>query len=460
MAQKPVGKITSIKGQVVEVEFTSDKPAIYDVLTVKDMEGSKLEVYGSSGAESMYCLALTSTEKFFRGALIYNTNNPIMFPVGEQMLGRAVDVFGQPIDGGGELQTKESFPMHRTTGLPSEIPTNETILETGIKIIDMFSPFLKGGKMGLFGGAGVGKTMLLTEILHNVVGKGENTVSVFAGVGERTREGLELWQALQNSGVMQSSSLVFGQMGENPAVRFLSAFGGVSLAEYYRDVTQKNVLFFIDNVFRFAQAGNELSTLTSTFPSEDGYQATLESEMADFHERLVSTKTAEISSIEAIYVPADDLLDQAVQAIFPYLDSIVVLSRKVYQEGLLPAIDILGSSSTALTPGVVGEQHYRVAVEAKSVIEKSQSLERIVSLMGETELSKEDQQIFRRGRKLKNFMTQSFFVAEAQKGKKGDYVPVGTTVADVEEILQGKYDQIDEEKFLFIGSVKEISGGK
>ncbi len=303
--------------------------------------------------------------------------------------------------------------------------------------------------------------MLLTEVLHNIVGKpGRETVSVFAGVGERTREGLELYQALEESGVLPKSTLIFGQMGENPAIRFLSAFSAVTLTEYFRDVAKHDVLFFIDNVFRLAQAGNELSTLTATLPSQDGYQATLESEMADFHERLVSSKESSVSCIEAIYVPADDLLDHAVQAIFPFLDSIVVLSRKIYQEGLLPAVDILASSSAALNPKIVGEKHFSIALRAKSVIEQSQNLERIVSLMGESELSREDQLTFRRGRKIRNFMTQRFFVAETQRGEKGSYVPIETTVKDIEQILEGNVDHIDEKRFLFIGSLEEVTGGR
>jgi F-type H+/Na+-transporting ATPase subunit beta len=336
----------------------------------------------------------------------------------------------------------------------------QEVFETGIKVIDLFSPMVKGGKMGLFGGAGVGKTMLLTELLHNVVSESEGkVVSVFAGVGERSREGLELFHALRDSQVLPSASLIFGQMGENPVMRFLAAFGGVTLAEYYRDVMYRDVLFFIDNIFRFAQAGNELSTLTSTLPSEDGYQPTLESEMADFHERLVPTKAAGVSTVEAIYVPADDLMDHAVQAIFPYLDSIVVLSRDVYQQGLLPAVDILKSSSSWLNPRIVGDRHYQIALEAKSMIERAQQLERRVQLMGESELSTDDQQDLKRGRRLRNYMTQNFFVAAAQKGSQGARVPLKTTLDDVEGILQGKTDGIDESALLMIGSLAELSHG-
>lgn len=330
-------------------------------------------------------------------------------------------------------------------------------METGIKVIDLFAPFYKGGKMGLFGGAGVGKTLLLTEILHNIVGLKEDTaVSVFTGVGERSREGLELFEALKSTGSIKNSTLVFGPMGENPAVRFMSAFSGATLAEYYRDYMKKNVLFFIDNVFRLAQAGNEISTLTNTIPSEDGYQATLESEMAMFHERLSSTVNGVLSSVEAIYVPADDLLDHGVQSIFPYLDSTIVLSRSVFQEGILPAIDVIGSTSSALDPAVVGQKHYDVALEAKVLLKKAQALERIVSLVGESELSGDDQVVYKRAKRIKNFMTQRFFVAEAQKGEKGKFVPVTQTVNDVGDIIAGKYDAIPDERFMFVGSATEI----
>lgn len=316
---------------------------------------------------------------------------------------------------------------------------------------------VKGGKIGLFGGAGVGKTVLLTEIIHNVVvlhkGKG---VSVFAGVGERIREGHELFETLSAKDVLSSISLVLGTMGENPAVRFLTGFTAVALAEYFRDSLKKDVLFFIDNVFRFAQAGNELSVLMNTIPSEDGYQATLTSEMASFHERLVSSRNNSVTSIEAIYVPNDDILDQGVQAIFPYLDSSAVLSRSIYQEGLLPAIDLLSSTSSSLNPGVVGELHYEVALKALSLLKQATALNRIVSLVGESELSPSDQLIYQRAKKLRNFMTQNFFVTENQTGKKGVYVPRLTAVEDVNDLIDGKYDAITDDKFSYIGSLKDL----
>lgn len=309
--------------------------------------------------------------------------------------------------------------------------------------------------MGLFGGAGVGKTMLLNELLHNMVGGAKNTVSVFSGVGERAREGLELYDSLKGGGVLGASTMVFGQMGENPSVRFLTAHTAAVQAEYFRDKLKKDVLFFVDNIFRFAQAGNEISTLTDQLPSEDGYQSTLESEMARFHERIVSTNNGSVTAIEAVYVPADDILEHGVQAVFPYLDSTLVLSREVYQKGLLPAVDILESNSSALSPDIVGEKHYEVAMKAKSMIKRANSLERIVSLVGKEELLHDDKMIYERANKLKNYMTQRFFVASTQKGVAGSFVPLKTTIDDVEAIIEGEHDGVDENKLLFIGSLKE-----
>jgi F-type H+-transporting ATPase subunit beta len=309
----------------------------------------------------------------------------------------------------------------------------------------------------LFGPRRVGKTILLTEILHNIVGKStEKSMSVFAGIGERSREGLELYLSLIKSNVMQNSTLIFGPMGENPAIRFLAAYSAATVAEYFRDVQKTNVLFFIDNAYRFAQAGNELSTLTNNLPSEDGYQATLESEMAQLHERLLSTNDAGITTIEAIYVPADDILDHGVQSIFPYLDGNVVLSRQLYQQGLLPAVDILSSSSTTLHPTIVGEKHFECALSAKAVLKQAESLERIVALVGESELSQEDQLIYKRAKKIRNFMTQRFSVAESQSSKSGVFIPMAEAINDLQGIIDGRYDHIPEDKFLFIGLTRDI----
>lgn len=455
--KKYLGKILSIKGQVVEVEFSKRKPAIHDVLVMLDKPEATLEVYSSSSPNSFYCLALSSTNEMYRGAIVINTQTQILFPVGEGILGRVLDIFGNPLDNKGNIESTDKIPIHGVLNKKVDLNIKQEIMETGIKVLDLFSPVLKGGKVGLFGGAGVGKTILLTEILHNIVEKSKETsVSVFAGVGERSREGLELYQSLVDLDVVGNSSLIFGPMGENSTVRFLSAFSAATLAEYFRDVGNKDVLFFIDNVYRFAQAGNEISTLTSSLPSEDGYQSTLESEMARFHERLISTDSGSISTIEAIYVPADDLLDHGVQSIFPYLDSVVVLSRRLYQEGILPSIDILSSTSASLHPNIIGDLHYETVVNSKSILKKAESLERIVSLVGEAELSGEDQIAHKRAIKIKNYMTQSFFVTEGQKGQKGSYVPLKTAIEDLKGIIEGKYDSIAEEKFRYIGSVSEI----
>lgn len=388
---------------------------------------------------------------------VVNTKKPITVPVGTGVLGRVMDLFGEPLDGLGEIKRTEEWPIYRNSPTLYNLSYKEEILETGIKAVDLFSPIVKGGKIGIFGGAGVGKTILLTEIAHNVIGKhSENSVSVFAGVGERVREGQELYEALKEKGVLPYVSLILGTMGENPSRRFLSSFTAVTLAEYFRDILKKNVLFFIDNVFRFAQAGNELSVLMNSIPSEDGYQPTLASEMAAFHERLIANKDGNISTIEAIYVPNDDMLDQGVQAVFPYLDSTMVLSRSKYQEGHLPAVEIPSSTSSSLNPEIVGGLHYEVVLSAQSLLKQAASLERIVSLVGESELSTEDRIVYERAKKLRNFMTQSFFVAEAQTGNKGVFVPRKIAVEDVNSILKGKCDNITDDKFMFIGSIKEI----
>lgn len=459
---KNYGKIIRVQGQIVEIEFAEHMPSLHDLLILESDPNTKIEVIRSSSPNKFYCLCLTSTAKLYRGARVMNTNKPILVPVGQGVLGRVMDIFGQELDGLGKINYAEKKPVYGNPPVYSELSTHQEILETGIKAIDFFAPLVKGGKIGFFGGAGVGKTLLLTEVIHNVIilhkGTGEN-VSVFAGVGERTREGQELYSTLSSQGVLPSVSLVFGSMGANPAVRFLTGFTATTVAEYFRDNLKKDVLFFIDNVFRFAQAGNELSVLMNTIPSEDGYQATLASEMASFHERLVSNQTNSISTIEAIYVPNDDILDQGVQAIFPYLDSIVILSRTIYQEGHLPAIDLTSSTSANLNAGIVGDLHYEVAPLAQNLLKKAVGLDRIVSLVGESELSSDDKLIYNRARKLRNYMTQSFFVAESQTGRKGVYVPRLTTVEDVNDLLNGKYDDVPEEKLLYIGSIKALKNG-
>lgn len=452
------GKIVSIKGQIVEVEFKDEKPSLHDVVILEDDPATILEVYMTTEDSSYYCISLTSTERLFRGATVVNTKEALTIPVGDHMLGRTLDIFGTPHDGMGEILRSEVRSIYQSSPHYMALSTKQEVLETGIKVIDLFSPMLKGGKIGIFGGAGVGKTLLLTEIIHNIVSlHKDRSVAIFAGVGERIREAQELQVSLAEGNILPSVCLLYGHMGENPAVRFTTAFAGVTLAEYFRDNKKKDVLFFIDNAFRFAQAGNELSMLMNNIPSEDGYQATLDSEMGQLHERLASTDDGMITTIEAVYVPNDDVLDQGVQSIFPFLDSSVVLSRNIYQQGLLPAIDILSSGySNALTPNIVGEMHYAVSLRAQSLLKRAAELERIVSLVGPSELSSDDQVVYKRAKQIRNYMTQSFFVAEKQTGRPGVYVPTKTTVEDAKDIMDGKYDNVSEEKFLFTGSAKEI----
>jgi F-type H+-transporting ATPase subunit beta len=453
------GKVVSIKGQIIEVEFLEDKPRIYDVLTSKEDPSVKMEIYTSASPTSFYCLALANTDQLHHGSILINTGQPIKVPVGIEMLGRVVDTLGDPQDGLGEIKTKETRPIIAKDVSFANVEIPRELMETGIKTIDFFTPIVKGGKVGLFGGAGVGKTVIISEIIHNlVILNPEKNVSVFTGVGERTREGEELFATLKESKVMQGVTLIYGSMGVNAALRFRTAFTGVTLAEYYRDFLGKDVLFFIDNVFRFAQSGYELSTLMNSIPSEGGYQATLTSEMASFHERLVSTYKHTITTFEAIYVPADDLTDSGVQAIFPYLDSGIILSRSVYQEGRFPAIDVLSSNSSALNPDTIGQLHYDTALEAQTLLKRATALERIVSLIGESELSTDDQTAYRRSKMLKNYMTQNFTVVENQTEKKGVYVPVKETVNDVRAILDGKVDKLQPEDVLYIGTLKDVEG--
>ncbi len=458
-----VGKVKSVKSHIIEVEFPSstEGPGVHDVLVLKDNPEVRMQVYSSSDEKGFYCIALSPTNEIHRGSLVVDTGAPLKVPVGPSVLGRIMNVFGDPIDGGDEIVSEEKRSIYKKALEFSEVSAKKEVLETGIKVIDFFAPMVRGGKVGLFGGAGVGKTILLTEVLHNILNENtEKTVSVFAGVGERTREGQELYEELKRTETLPSVSMLFGTMGASPTERFLTALAGVTIAEHFRDNLGKDVLFFIDNMYRFAQAGNELSMLMNMIPSEDGYQATLASEMATVHERLVSSQNSSITTVEAIYVPADDILDQGVQSIYDYLDSAIVLSREVYQQGLLPAVDILASGSSALSPTTVSAKHYEVSLQAKSLLKKAQSLERIVSLVGESELGSEDRTLYRRARKLRNFMTQTFFVAEEHTNRKGKFVPLETTIEDVAAIMRGDYDEVSEDHFIFIGSAVEAAPNK
>ncbi|MBN1162161.1 F0F1 ATP synthase subunit beta [Patescibacteria group bacterium] len=451
------GKVLTIKNYVVEVEFLlEDKPEVEEILVLEKDPSIRLLVVRSSSITSFFCIALSDVARVSRGDVVNRTKETLMIPVGPEVLGRVMDMFGSPVDGLGNINYQRMSTIFRDAPKYESIKYTQEVLETGIKVLDFFAPLIKGGKTGLFGGSGVGKTVLLSEVLHNIINRDpENNASVFCGVGERTREGHELFFELMEKGVLNNVSLVFGSMGSSPAMRFLTAYGATAVAEDFRDVMQKNVLFFVDNIFRFAQAGNELSLLMNTIPSEDGYQATLASEVAAVHERLVSTSVAAITSIEAIYVPADDILDQAVQTVFTYLDSGIVLSRDVYKQGRYPAVDILASTSSALNPDVVSMKHYNVYMKAQSLLKRAQSLERIVALVGEAELAEEDRTLYKRSLKLRNYMTQSFFVTTSQTGRPGVYVTVDKTVEDVDQILEGKYDDVPEDKFMFIGEAAE-----
>ncbi len=455
---KGKGKIIAIYGQVVEVEFSQTQPNLHDLVYLESDPDIKFEVFASASDNIYFCLLLSISTKLKRGQVVINSGEPIKVPIGPQVLGRIMNVFGAPQDGGEPIKGLSTRAITSETIVYDDVVVPHEVLETGIKAIDFFSPLLKGGRVGLFGGAGVGKTILLTEVIHNVVVLAKkDKVSIFTGVGERIREGQELFETLKESAVLSSVALVFGQMGENPAVRFKTALTGVSLAEYFRDQEKKDVLFFIDNIFRFAQAGYELSTLMNIIPGEGGYQATLASEMAQFHERLSSTKNASITSMEAVYVPSDDVTDYGVQSVFPYLDSSVVLSRAIYQEGRFPAIDFLSSTSSALSPEIVGEEHYKTYIDAQALLKKALTLERIVSLIGESELPADDQVSYKRARLLKSYMTQSFFVTENQTGRKGEYVKRENTIADVKNILNGGYDTVEPERLMYVGTLQNSS---
>lgn len=455
------GTIISIKSQIVEVAFSGElSPLVHDLLILKDDPTISLEVISSSQTGTFYCLALRGSEKLERGLVVVNTGKSLRIPAGKEVLGRALDIFGQAHDGGGALSGEESCLAYdeapsSVTSLATAYNSTE-IIETGIKVIDFFCPILKGGKVGLFGGAGVGKTVLLNELIHNVLimGKVKDSLSVFAAVGERSREAQELYELLKETKLAPYVALLLGQMGENPAVRSRTAFAGAALASYFRDKYKKDILFLIDNMYRFAQAGSELGTLLNAIPSEDGYQPTLTSEMGALHERLNSNNNGCITSVEAIFVPSDDMTDYGVRSVFPYLDTYVILSRLVYQEGRIPAVDLLASTSTALNLDVVTPFHHVAYAEAKEILERAAKLERVASLVGYSELSASDQKIYRRAGLIKNYMTQNFFSTHNQSGKPGCFVPLKEAVENMIAIIQGKLDDTDPEKLLYISTLK------
>jgi F-type H+-transporting ATPase subunit beta len=445
------GAVRSIVGRVAEVTFTGDMPRVGEVCVAGK---SELYVYRSYGGPVMRCIVLQGAASLRRGDPVSGKGDTLMVPAGEAVLGRAMNMFGNPIDGAGDISREHTVPVVGKTSHHAPV-IDGAVWETGIKAIDFFAPLVKGGRMGLFGGAGVGKTILLTEIMHNVFMNQKSGRAVFAGVGERTREGHELYQTLKEKNVLAMTSLMYGAMGEDPAVRFLTALAAVSLAEDFRE-SGHDVLFFIDNMFRYAQAGSELSQMSETMMGEDGYQPNLHEDMALLHERLISTKQGHISSIEAIYVPSDDLTDQAVLSIYPYLDSTLTLSRDVYQEGRFPAIDILASNSSALNESVVGKKQYDAVVSAQQILSTAQELERMVALVGEGELSPENRQVYHRAQLIKAYMTQPFISVENQTGVKGVYVPREQTVTDVTDILAGKYDEKKAQDVQMIGAIKPL----
>ncbi len=458
------GTITQVIGAVVDVEFQEGLPAIRDALTVRDPERSDghmmtLEVAQHIGLSQVRCIAMASTDGLARGDEVVSTGGPISVAVGESVLGRMFNVVGEPIDGKGPVQGDARWPIHRNPPAFHEQTTKVEVFETGIKVIDLLIPFIKGGKVGLFGGAGVGKTVLIQELIRNIAAE-HGGYSVFAGVGERVREGNDLYHEMEESGVLKKTALVFGQMNEVPGARARVALTGLTLAEYYRDQLGKDVLFFMDNVFRFTQAGSEVSALLGRVPSAVGYQPTLAGEMGQLQERITSTSKGSITSVQAVYVPADDLTDPAPATTFSHLDSTVVLARELAALAIYPAVDPLASSSTALEPTVVGEEHYRVAMEVKRILQRYKDLQDIIAILGTEELSDEDKLLVDRARKVQRFLSQPFFVGEVFTGTPGAYCSLEDTIRSFKEIVEGKHDSRPEQAFYMKGSIDEVVGGK
>lgn len=451
-----IGEVVSVNGQVALVDFFGEKPKVHELLYLEDDEHSFMEVVGVSAEGSFVCFVMSDTDNFYRGAKVIRLGREIQVPVGLPVLGRLINVFGQPVDKKGPIKTTELRPIYADSPRLFSGTSKKVIYETGIKAIDFFAPVAHGGKIGFIGGAGVGKSVLLTELIHNIATYHKG-ISVFAGIGERIREGRELYDLLKFNKVLDKVALVFGQMNENASVRFRVGFAAVTIAEYFRDAGN-DVLFFVDNVYRFVQAGNELSTQLNQIPSQDGYQATLDSEIASFEERIASTKSGAITSVEAIYVPSDDITDPAVQTTFQYLDSIIVLSRDVSEEGRYPAIDLLNSSSSLVDPSVVGKKHYETFLAAQKLLKQFGDLDRIVSIVGESELSTQNRVEYHRARKIINYMTQSFFVIQEFTGKHGVYIKLDDTVSDVADIIAGKADDLDDEQLLEIGTLASLMG--
>ena len=452
------GKILQVIGPVVDIRFDAEHlPSIKNAILIKTDDGRQMtaEVAQHVGDDVVRCIAMSSTDGLVRGMDCIDTGKPIEVPVGDAVLGRMFNVLGEAIDGLGEVKADQKMPIHREAPTFAEQTTQNEILETGIKVIDLLCPYAKGGKIGLFGGAGVGKTVLEQELIHNIAIE-HGGRSVVAGVGERTREGNDMYYEMKNSGVLKNTVLTYGQMNESPGARMRVALSALTMAEYFRDVEHQDVLLFIDNIFRFTQAGSEVSALLGRMPSALGYQPTLATEMGQLQERITSTKDGSITSVQCVYVPADDLTDPAPAATFSHLDARLVLDRSIAALGIYPAVDPLGSSSRMLDPLVVGEEHYQVARKVQEILQRYRELQDIIAILGMDELGEEDKKIVNRARRIRNFLSQPFSVAEQFTGMKGVYVPVKDTVRSFKEILDGKYDDLPEAAFLSVGTIEDV----
>ena len=457
MAEKNIGKITQIISAVIDIKFAEGNlPEINSAINIKTKDGGKLvvEVAQHLGDDTVRCIALGPTDGLVRGMEAEATGAPISVPVGEQTLGRIFNVLGDPIDNKPAPEV-EHMPIHRKAPTFAEQATNTEMLETGIKVVDLLYPYQKGGKIGLFGGAGVGKTVLIQELIRNIATE-HGGYSVFTGVGERTREGNDLYHEMMDSGVIEKTTMVFGQMNEPPGARMRVGLTGLTMAEYFRDKGGKDVLLFIDNIYRFTQAGSEVSALLGRMPSAVGYQPTLQTEMGALQERITSTKNGSITSVQAVYVPADDLTDPAPATTFAHLDATTVLSRSIVELGIYPAVDPLESTSRILDPRIVGEEHYKVARDVQEILQKYKELQDIIAILGMDELSEEDKMVVSRARKVQRFLSQPFFVAGQFTGLEGRYVPISDTIQGFREIIEGKYDDIPESYFLNCGSIDDV----
>ena len=454
---KNEGLITQIIGPVIDVEFQQGElPEIYNALKIYKDDGSYIiaEVQQMLGSNRVRTVAMASTDGLKRGMKVENTYEPIKIPVGKPILGRILNVVGEPVDEQGPIETENYLPIHRESPKLVDQNTNVEVLETGIKAIDLLQPYQKGGKIGLFGGAGVGKTVLIQELIHNIA-MAHNGVSVFGGVGERTREGNDLWNEFKESGVLDKVGLIYGQMNEPPGARMRVGLSALTAAEYFRDFSKQDVLLFIDNIFMFTQAASAVSALLGRMPSAVGYQPTLANEMGDLQERITSTKDGSITSVQAIYVPADDLTDPAPATTFSHLDASTVLSRQIASLGIYPAVDPLASNSRVLDPNVIGEEHYETTRKVLEILQKYKELQDIIAILGMDELSEEDKETVNRARKIQRFLSQPFFVAEQFSGIAGKYVKLEDTIKGFKEIIEGKHDDLPEQAFYMVGTIEE-----